>query len=277
MKKIKRILAALAAGALCVAALSSCGQSGRTLDDIKKSGKIVMYTNAAFAPFEYKEGEKVVGVDVDIANEIAKDLGVELEIKDVEFSSVLAAIPSGKGDFGASGLSVTPEREKQMDFSIKYVKSVQYIIVPEDVKVTVFEDLAGKKIGVQTGTTGETIVNDEINGYKDDSGKEVKGVLQDSGASCSGYSSAMNAVQDLQAGRIDAVVIDKLPAEAIVAKNTGIKCLELVYADGSKTEEEYAIAVRKGNKELLDQINSTLQRLIDEGKIDEFLVNHVAK
>jgi len=84
-------------------------------------------------------------------------------------------------------------------------------------------------------------------------------------------------VQDLQAGRIDAVVIDKLPAEAIVAKNTGIKCLELVYADGSKTEEEYAIAVRKGNKELLDQINSTLQRLIDEGKIDEFLVNHVAK
>ena len=273
--KMKKILSVALASMLCVAAFTACGSSNKqSLDSIKKAGKITMYTNAAFPPFEYRNGSEVAGVDVDIANEIAKDIGVKLEIQDVEFTSALAAVSTGKGSFAAAGISVTPERQKEMDFSDSYVTSVQYIIVPKDAEIKNFEDLAGKKMGTQTGTTGDFIVIDEVDGYKDDSGNKVKGVLQDTGASYKGYSSAMNAVQDMQAGRLDAVIIDKMPAQSIVANNADLKCLELVYADGGKTEEQYAIAVQKGNKELLDQINKTIDRLVKEGKIDEFVVNH---
>lgn len=273
--KIKSILAAALAGAMCLSAFTACGSSNtQSLDAIKKAGTISMYTNAAFPPFEYIGDNEVVGVDVDIATEIAKDIGVTLEIKDVEFSSALAAVSTGKGSFAAAGISVTEERKKEMDFSKSYVTSVQYIIVPEATEVTVLEDLAGKKIGVQTGTTGEFIVTDEVNGYKDDSDKDVKGVLQDTNTTFSGYGNAMSASQDILAGRIDAVIIDKMPAESIVANSKGLKCLEVVYADGTKTSEEYAIAVKKGNTELLEQINKTIDRLISEGKIDEFIIAH---
>ena len=272
--KTKKIIAAVLSSVMCLTALTACGGSKQSLSAIKKAGTITMYTNAAFPPFESKDGEKVVGVDADIAAEIAKDIGVKLEIKDVEFTSALTAISTGKGSFAAAGISVTAERKKSMDFSEPYVTSVQYIIVPEATEVKVFEDLKGMTIGTQTGTTGDFLVMDQVDGSEDDSGNAVKGVIQDTGASYKQYTSGMNAVQDMQAGRIDAVVIDKMPAQAMVAKNKGLKCLELVYADGTKTEEQYAIAVQKGNKELLDQINKTIDRLVKEGKIEEYIVEH---
>lgn len=276
--KMKKILAAVLTAAVAMTAFTACGGSAQSVDKIKKNGKVVMYTNAAFAPFEYREGSEVVGVDADIAAEIAKDLGVELEIQDVDFSAALAAVSTGKASFAAAGISINEDRLKVMDFSIPYTTSVQYVITAKDFNITNIEDLKGKKIGVQTGTTGDYLISDEINGTDDDDGNHIAGVLEGSGASVKGYNNAMSAAQDISTGRLDAVVVDKLPAESIVANNDDImKCIELVYADGSSTEEQYAIAVEKGNETLLAEINKTLTRLIDEGKIDEFLLNHTTK
>ncbi len=281
MKIIKKIAAFCMAAALCVSVLAGCtttkeGGGKQSLAQIKESGKITMYTNAAFPPFEYRDGEKVAGVDVDIAEEIAKDIGVTLEVTDTNFDSIIPSVQSGKCAFGAAGMTITSERKEQVDFSIKYVTSKQYIILKNDSTVKTIEDLKGMKIGVQTGTTGDLILTDEIDGYKDDDGNPVQGVLQDTGAEVARYNNAIDAAADLANGRVDAVVIDKLPAEMISKSREGTKTIELVYADGSNTEEEYAIAVAKGNKDLLDSINKTLQRLIDEGKIDEYVVNHSA-
>ncbi len=281
MKKLFTIFLLIA----MVFTLAACGQAAdeenttdettaRTLEDIQAAGEIIMYTNAEFPPFEYRDGDQALGVDVDIANEIASDLGVELVIEDVNFDSIITAIQTGKGDFAAAGISITPERQENVDFSIEYVTSKQYIIVPEDTEITTIEDLAGMNIGVQTGTTGDFVIGDAINGTTDDDGNAVAGLLQDTGATSKGYTNAILASQDILTGRLDAVVIDQLPAENIVAANDGLKCLELVYADGSDTTEQYAIAVAKGNTALLEAINATIQRLIDEGKIGEFIINH---
>lgn len=278
--KIKKIIAAVISAALGMTLLSACGnESAQSLENIKKSGKITMYTNAAFPPFEYTEGDGgIVGVDADIAKEIAKDIGVELEIQNVEFTSVLAAIQSGKGSFGAAGITVNPEREEAMDFSIKYVTSRQYIIMPEsENSINTLEDFAGKKIGTQEGTTGDITIKDEISGIDNDDGTHTTGILEGSGATCTSYSNGMNAAQDILTGRLDAVIIDQLPAESIVENNKGLRCIELVYLDGRDTMEEYAICVEKGNTELLEQINKTLKRLIDEGKIEEFLIDHTTR
>ena len=240
----------------------------------KKLEKLRWLPNAEFPPFEYLENDKVVGVDADIAAEIAKDLGVELEIVDGKFDAVIPSVQSGKASFGAAGMTVTEDRAKKVDFSVKYITSTQYIIVPKDSDVKTIEDLAGKRIGVQLGTTGDFIITDEVEGYKDKDGNPVKGVLQDTGATITRANNAIDATQDMVNGKLDAVVIDKLPAENIVATQATTKTFELVYSDGSNTEEQYAIAVAKGNETLLEAINKTLQRLMDEGKIDEFVVNH---
>ncbi len=273
---MKKILALIMTAALCAAALSGCSNavSKQSVDAIKKAGKITMATNAEFPPFEYLENDKVVGVDADIAAEIAKDLGVELEIVDGKFDAVIPSVQSGKASFGAAGMTVTEDRAKKVDFSVKYITSTQYIIVPKDSDVKTIEDLAGKRIGVQLGTTGDFIITDEVEGYKDKDGNPVKGVLQDTGATITRANNAIDATQDMVNGKLDAVVIDKLPAENIVATQATTKTFELVYSDGSNTEEQYAIAVAKGNTTLLEAINKTLQRLMDEGKIDEFVVNH---
>lgn len=273
---MKKILALIMTAALCAAALSGCSNavSKQSVDAIKKAGKITMATNAEFPPFEYLENDKVVGVDADIAAEIAKDLGVELEIVDGKFDAVIPSVQSGKASFGAAGMTVTEDRAKKVDFSVKYITSTQYIIVPKDSDVKTIEDLAGKRIGVQLGTTGDFIITDEVEGYKDKDGNPVKGVLQDTGATITRANNAIDATQDMVNGKLDAVVIDKLPAENIVATQATTKTFELVYSDGSNTEEQYAIAVAKGNTTLLEAINKTLQRLMNEGKIDEFVVNH---
>ena len=249
---MKRILA-LALAVLMVLSLAGCKKTP-TLEQIQKDGKLVMLTNAAFPPFEYVDNNEFVGVDVDIANEIAKDLGVELEVVNMDFDGIIDAVKSGKGSFGAAGITIKPDRQEKVDFSIEYVTSSQYLIIQKDSGITA-DQIPDLTIGVQAGTTGEFFCVDD-NGMAEDQVKK--------------YKTALEAANDLKNGRIDGVIIDQLPAESIVAQNDD---LELIAEP--LTEEKYAIAVQKGNDTLLEAINATLQRLMDEGKIDEYVLNHM--
>lgn len=270
MKKIIAVVLCLVLALACVG-MTSCGDAAdkQSVDAIKEAGKLTMYTNAEFPPFEYMEGTEVKGVDVDIAQAIADKLGVKLEIHNVKFDTIIGSIQSGKGSIGAAGITVTDERKESVDFSIEYTTSKQYIIVPVDSTVAKIEDLAGMSIGVQLGTTGDFIITDEINGTE-----EGKGVLQDTGASVTTYNSAADAAIALNSGKIQAVVIDKLPAEIVAGNYENLKAIELVYADGSNTEESYAICVAKGNESLLKVINEVIEELKANGKIDEFIITH---
>lgn len=276
MKKLLSLLLVLA----MALTLCACGgtekdaeeatTSNQSVDAIKEAGEIIMYTNAEFPPFEYRDdNNNVAGVDVEIAQAIADDLGVKLVVEDVNFDSIVTSVQAGKAAFGAAGMTVTDERKESVDFSINYVTSKQYVILPEGKTIETINDLDGKNIGVQTGTTGDFIISDAINGTDD-----AEAIIPN--ATTNGYTSAILASQDLLSGRLDAVVIDKLPAENIVAANSGkgLTATELKYADGSDTTEEYAICVQKGNTTLLDAINASLQKLIDDGTIDKLIVKH---
>jgi ABC-type amino acid transport substrate-binding protein len=262
---MKKIISLVLATALTATLFVGCA---------KESNTITMYTNAEFPPFEYRQGETIVGVDADIAKEIAKDMGKTLKIEDVKFDSIIPAVKAGKADFGAAGMTVNEERLEEVDFSIKYIKTTQYVIIKEGDTFTNLSSLAGKTIGVQTGTTGDIYVaTPEVNGKKE-KGKMIKGAIQDTGAKIEPYDNALIAAQALMAGKINAVIIDELPAKAIVEANKGIKAMEFKYDDGSNFVDEYAIAVKKGNKKMLDAVNKTLKRLISEGKIGEYLNKH---
>lgn len=221
------------------------------------SGKLVMATEAGFAPYEYTEdGTTVIGVDVDIANEIAKAMGKELEIQNMTFDGALLAVQQGVVDFAAAGISVTPERQDEMDFSIEYATSKQVVVVKKDAgKIVSPEDInENSVVGVQMGTTGDFYCTDDL-------GCEVKQ-----------YSKYAEAALELKNDKLDCIVMDSLPAEQLVAANDDLEIL-----DGELFTDKYAIAVKKGNEELLAQINEVLQTLIDEGKIDEFTLNHTTK
>ena len=170
------------------------------------------------------------------------------------------------------------KRKESVDFSISYTTSTQYVILPADVEYTNITSLKGMNIGVQLGTTGDFVITDEVNGYDDDEGNPVEGVLQNSGAQVTTYNNANLAAEALKAGKIQAVVVDKLPAELIAQSSDGkLKAVELVYEDGSGTSESYAICVAKGNTTLLEVVNKVIQKLLDEGKIDSFIVNHTTE
>lgn len=218
-----------------------------------KDGKIIMATEATFPPYEYMEGNNVVGVDVDIANAIASEMGAELVIDPMDFNAVIEAVRTGKADMAISGISITEERQEQVDFSIEYATSDQVILTRADSGITNIEDLAGKYVGVQKGTTADLVLPTD---YPD--------VMVEP------YNRYTDAVLELVNGRIDAIVLDSLPAEALKNSNDGLViCEEVLFTDS------YAIAVKKGNTELLNEINGVLQRLIDEGKIDEFTSAHL--
>lgn len=224
-----------------------------TVKSIQQEGKIVMLTEAGFAPYEYIKDNEIVGVDVDIANEIAKDLGVELEVVDMDFDGIVEAVKSGKGAFGAAGMSINEERKKQVDFSIEYTKSYQYVVVLKDSEITQNDQINGKVVGVQLGTLGDLIATEDYDC------KEVKQ-----------YKKFLEAVEELKTGRIDAIVMDQLPAEKIIQANPELKMLDTAIA-----EDSYAFCVKKGNDSLLQAINNTMQRLMDEGKIEEYTLNHM--
>lgn len=221
----------------------------------KNENQLVMVTEAGFAPYEYYENGEVVGVDVDIAKEIAKYLGKKLVVKDIAFDSIINEVKTGKADFGAAGISYSDDRAKNVDFSINYAVSKQVVIVNNNSSITNVNGISNKKIAVQLGSIADTFVTEK---YKSANVVRQKKYLA--------------AIEDLKTGKVDCVVMDELPAKEIVSKNEGIKIL-----DGSLTNDSYGMVVKKGNKELLDAINMVLQNLKDEGKIDEFIIKHTEK
>ena len=243
---------------------------------------LIVQTNAYFAPFEYYEGTVITGVDVEIMQKVADKLGKELEFVNVEFSAIIDNVAAGKiCDAGAAGITVTDERLEKVDFSNTYFTSVQYVVYKNgaltpagktadgDDYVT-WDQLAGLKIGVQQDTTGDFYVSDEIDAKEGVDDYDWTGVLNGSGAEVVRFDSAQLAVDAIGANSCDVAVCDMLPAEYIVGKNTQYSCAALYYkgADGEAdypTSEDYAICVAKGNKELLDAINSVLAELGNEG------------
>ena len=217
-------------------------------------GKLVMATNAEFPPYEYHDGDAIVGIDAEIAKAIADELGMELEIEDIAFDSIIPEIVSGKADMGLAGMTVTEDRMQSVDFSDTYAKASQKIIVTEDSEIASPDDLKGVIVGVQLGTTGDIYVSD----------------LEADGTTVERYNKGFEAVQALSQGKIDAVVIDGEPAKTFVAETEGLKILE-----ESFTDEEYAIAVKKGNSELLDKINTALESLKDNGTLDEIVAKYI--
>lgn len=221
----------------------------------KNDDELVMVTEAGFAPYEYYEGGEIVGVDIDIANEIAKELGKKLVIKDIAFDSIVNEVKSGKADFAAAGISYSDERAKEVDFTVNYATSKQVVIVTEDSDISLPEQIKDKKIAVQLGSIADTYVTEN---YKD--------------ATITRQKKYLAAIQDLKTGKVDCVVMDELPAQEILKENSGLKIL-----DKELTQDKYGMIVKKGNKELLDSINKVLNRLISEGKISEYVIKHTGE
>lgn len=302
MKTFKNLAALLLAMAL-VGSLAACGNGAAGNSDAgtpgsvapseepNQGGDISVYTNAYFAPFEYYDGTDIVGVDVDIMNMVGEKLNRKVNYTNVEFSTIIDTVSSGKlADVGAAGITITPSRQEQVDFSNPYFTSVQYVIFPAgtmtpdgtdgDVSYILWDSLAGKKIGVQADTTGDIYVDGEINSDGDEEEYDgYVGVLYDTGASETRYDSAQLAVDAVGAGQVDVVVVDYLPASYIVDKNAGYECAALYYAGGDgeadfPTEEEYAICVTKGQDELLAAINEVLAELGENG-INDLVMKHM--
>ncbi len=249
--------AASSAAASEAAATSTSGSGA--VAAIKAKGTITMVTNAEFEPFEYKDSDQIVGIDPDIAQAVADDLGVKLEISDIAFDSCIPSITSGKADFCAAGMTVTEDRLQNVDFTDSYFNASQAVIVTSGSDIKSPSDLNGKIVGVQQGTTGDTYCTNE-DGSNDISVKEVKR-----------YPKGMDAVSDLIGGRIDAVVIDNYPAEKYVSKNSD----KIMKLDEALTEEEYAIAVPKGS-DLKDEINKVIADLNESGKMDEIVGKYIS-
>lgn len=229
-----------------------CGLFILTGCEKRNSNELIMVTEAGFAPYEYYENSEVVGVDVDIAREIAKEMGKTLVIKDIAFDSIINEVKTGKADFGAAGISYSEERAKNVDFSINYAVSKQVVIVKNDSSITDINSIGNKKIAVQLGSVADTFVTDEYD--------EATIVRQ---------KKYLAAIEDLKVGKVDCVVMDELPAKEIVNSNTGIKIL-----NGALTNDNYGMVVKKGNKELLKVINKVLNRLSSDGSIDRYIIAH---
>ncbi len=264
---MKKFLAIFMTILLATIGFAGCASSKTEIDKIKEKGVLTVYTNAAFAPYEYYSGTEITGVDIEIGKAIAAKLGVELKVEDVEFNNIIAAVKEGKCDLGISGFSIKPERLESVDFSVEYVQTQQYIVLLDtDTTVTNFETLAGAKIGVQLSTTGDYAIDDAITG----------GILKDTGAAITQYKNALEATVDLKNGKINAVVIDKDTALNIVSNNVGLKTIPLNYADGTFDAEDYAIAIAKENTELKALVNDVLTGLIEDGSIAKWMTEHSA-
>ncbi len=244
MKSIKRILAVVIVLALMFACFAGCS----------KEKTLVMGTNATFPPYEFVDDNgKIVGIDAEIAQAIADKLGYKLEIRDMEFDSLLTAVESGSIDFALAGMTVTDERLLSVNFSDTYATGVQVIIVKEGSDIASVDDLAGKVIGVQSGTTGDIYCTDE---FGQDNVKQ--------------YANGALAVAALNNDQVDCVVIDNEPAKNFVKANAGLKILDTEYA-----VEDYAAAIAKDNTELLEEFNKALKELKEEGKIDEIINKYI--
>lgn len=224
------------------------------IEAIKASGKLVMMTNATFPPYEYIKNGEPTGVDVELAQMIADELGVELEILDMDFDLLTDALKSGKGDLVAAGMSIDEERAQQVDFSVPYVDSTIMIVVAEGSEITGPDDLVGKKISVQESTTSDLYVTDNV---------EAGEILR--------FKDAVEAGRVVQNGKADVAVIDVMTAKNVVAASNGA----LVLLDGALANEQYAMAVAKGDAGLLALVDEVLQKAVDEGKVEELIAFHM--
>ena len=213
-----------------------------------------MGTNAAFPPYEYYEGDTIVGIDAEIAQAIADELGLELVIEDMEFDGIIGAVTAGKVDMGLAGMTVTEDRLENVTFSDTYAHASQVVIVTNDSEIATVDDLANKTVGVQLGTTGDIYAED------------IEGVTLER------YNKGFEAVQSLLTGKIDAVIIDEQPAKAFVSQNEGIKILEEKF-----TDEDYAAAIAKDNTELVEAVNKALASLKSSGKLDEIVAKYITE
>ena len=258
---MKKIIALALAVLMVASLLAGCGSKGNDggLKTVE-SGKLIMATNAAFPPYEYIEGNEIVGIDAEIAGAIAEKLGLELQIDDMEFDSIVESVKGGKADIGLAGMTVTEERKEVINFTASYATGVQVVIVTEGSAITSVDDLfadgAFHLIGVQRNTTGDLYSTWD---------------LEDSGmATVERYSKGADAVQALLTGKVDCVVIDNEPAKAFVEANPGLKILETAYA-----VEEYAAAMNKDNTELYEAVNKALEELIADGTVAAIIAKYI--
>lgn len=228
---------------LCLITLCGCGRN---------KNELVMVTEAGFAPFEYYENNDIVGVDVEVAKEIANRMGKKLVIKDVAFDSIINEVKSGKADIGAAGISYTEERSKQVDFSNDYFTSKIVVIVKDNENEADFKDLNNKTIAVQLGSTADTYVT---NNYKN--------------ATITRQKKYLTAIEDLKNDKVECVVMDELPAKEILEKNSNLKILSNVLST-----ENYGMVVKKNNKELMNVVNEVIEELKSSGKIDEYVLKY---
>ena len=248
--KIVSVLAALAIAVLC------CGCGSKSMTALE--GKLIMATNAEFPPYEYKDGDDIVGIDAEVAKLIADKLDLELEIADVDFDSIIPGVQSGKYDMGMAGMTVTDERKEKVNFSDSYATGVQVVIVKEDSDIKSIDDLEGKKIGAQQGTTGYIYASDSVEngGYGEEN--------------VTGYQNGALAVEALKGGKVDCVIIDNEPAKAYVAANEGLKILDTEYVT-----EDYAICFAKENTELQTKVNDALKALIEDGSVKKVVDKYI--
>ncbi len=282
---MKKILALVLAVVMLACCFVSCGG-----DD-----KIIVHTNAYFAPFEYFEGTEIKGVDVEIMNLVGEKMGKEIEFVNTEFSAIIDNVKAGEiCDAGAAGITITDERKDKVDFSTPYYTSVQYVIMDKnsiiqtktvnDVEYVIWEALAGLKVGTQLDTTGWIYTDGEINATEDND-YGYAGVLYGTQTEHKAFDTAQLAADGIGANQVDCVIIDELPAQYIVSKNSSLKCVPLYYsgetdADDAPVEEQYAICVTKGNTELLTAINEVLAELLvpDENgvtQIQKLVMKHM--
>ena len=256
MKSVKKVLSLVLALSIAVFCLAGCGNKeeakGTDTKDETKASVLKIGTNAEFPPFEFVDAangviDEFAGIDLEIAKEIAAKADMQPEINNMDFDGLLIALSNGQVDMVIAGMTVTEERAQAVDFSEPYYTATQVMIVPNDSDIQSAKDLEGKKIGVIDGYTGQTCV--EELGYDFD-----------------GYKKGADSILDLVNGKLDVVVIDSATAEKFIADNSDLKIVEdpEAFAD-----EQYAIAVKKGNKELLDTVNAAIKELKDSGKIAE--------
>ena len=272
---IKKMLI-IALSMMMVLALAACGggsgsgdaeEGGGKLAEIQEKGKIVVCTDAAWAPFEYiGEGGEPTGIDIEIAQAIADELGVELEVKNIAFDTIPASLSGGDADLALACITITDERKEEMAFTDPYTTVQQYMVVPADSEIKTMEELGGKAVGTHLGTTGDFLMSDE----------NTSGVLKDNNVENKQYKALPDAALAMKSGELQAIVCDSVLAENLVKANgDAFKCFPVAYADGHEADtEEIGAAMAKGDDEFTAKINEIVQKLKSDGKIDEWFVKH---
>ena len=254
---MKKLIALILTTLLVLSCLTACS-SGKTLADIEKAGKLTVATSPDFPPFEYlDENSAVVGIEIDILTLVCEELGVELDIQQMDFDSVLPGVQTGKYDLGASGISVDPEREENTLFTVPYCLAAQAIVVLKDSPITCKADLEGKTVAVQTGTTAEKF-------------------CMSSGYTVNAYAANTDAQQALLTGKVDAWVIDDLTAADMVKVYNAENGEALVVLSEAMTTEPYAFAFKLGNDELVAAISEIIDKLVADGTVAEIFAKYEA-